>query len=722
MLHDDGSESGKVTFEGSFNWAGNDHTIQLPLNYHTARQDGDPTLSRRILNRGTPIVHRRSDIMSPAEARDRGILLRGEANTGCSADSHEFNSQNALFLTKNNNDAHSFSPMSFFAPSMNSGQLSARSLFPMLRGRAADFFRDPKTTIAPDQSFPYNDITLLRRQDTGNDIGGGSANSSFIGDIGSTSGCPAAARVVYMGVASDCSYTGRFSNSSDARTTLLNNMNVVSNIYRSTFRLSLGVVQLEVREADSCSSATTGADAWNSACSNTFTLDERLSSFSQWRGQQSSNGAGLWHLFTTCSTGSEVGVAWLGTLCKETSSGQGSDVISGTGVTGATTNEAQISAHEIGHNFGAIHDCISGCSISGSTAINNGGAVCCPLSSTTCNTNGDYIMSPVSQTDTQIFSPCSIGNICTMLGGGINTTCVVDPTVDPRETLSVQQCGNGILEPGEECDAGINGSNCCSTSCKLTSGSVCDPETSSCCTNSCQFASASTVCRTAVDERCDTAETCTGNNATCPVDFRKENGASCGDGLSCATGHCTSRNLQCQEQSQSGMTFTSACPANTANSCSISCQSPSNGASCLILQSQFIDGTSCGYGGTCLAGECKSGNWQSTFQNWYRDNLNIAIPVTIVIAVIIFALLYCIVKSCLRRSQQGKNKKAIASQQPSSRWSSNDQPNYSNNAAYRAPPPPPPPPQNTWVNPQDYNGHSHQHSHSQPNTGYPSYQ
>lgn len=676
MLHDDGSESGRVTFEGSFNWAGNDHTIQLPLNYHTARQDGDPSLSRRTLNRGTPIIHRRSDIMTLSEARNLGILAREEANSGCSTDNHEYNSQNALFLTKNNNDAHSFSPMSFFASPLQSRQLSTRSLFPILRERAADLFHGAQSPLL-EQSFPYNDITLFRRQDTGNDIGGGSANSSFIGDIGSTSGCPAAARVVYMGVASDCSYTGRFSNSSEASTTLLNNMNIVSNIYRSTFRLSLGVVQLEVREADSCSSATSGAQLWNTACSNTIALDDRLSSFSQWRGDQASNGEGLWHLFTTCSTGSEVGVAWLGTLCKATSSSsQGSDVISGTGVTGATTNEAQISAHEIGHNFGAIHDCISGCSITGSMAMQNGGAVCCPLSSSSCNSNGDYIMSPVSQTDTQIFSPCSIGNICTMLGGGINTTCVVDPTVNPRETLSVQQCGNGILEPGEECDAGVNGSNCCSTSCKLTSGSVCDPETSSCCTNSCQFASASTVCRPTVDDRCDTAETCTGTNSTCPADVRKDNGASCGDGLTCATGHCTSRSLQCQEQSQSGMTFTSACPANEANSCSISCQNPSNSASCLILQSQFIDGTECGYGGTCLAGECKSGNWQDIFQNWYRDNLNIAIIVTIVIAFIVFALIYCIIRSCLRRWKQGKNRKAILSSQqqippPASRWSNN---------------------------------------------------
>jgi hypothetical protein len=352
----------------------------------------------------------------------------------------------------------------------------------------------------------------------------------------------------------------------------------------------------------------------------------------------------------------------------------------------------------MGHNFGMIHDCVSGCSITGTSATNNGGAICCPLSATSCNTGADYIMSPVASQATQVFSPCSIGNICSLLSGGLNTTCINDPTRNPRETLSLEQCGNGILEPGEECDAGPNGSQCCSSSCRLTSGSVCDPETSDCCTDSCQYASASTVCRPAVDSRCDTAETCTGNNSTCPVDVRKADGDSCAsDGLTCASGHCTSRDLQCQEQSASGMSFTRACPLNAANSCSISCRNPSSSSSCLILQSQFIDGTECGNGGTCLAGECQSHGWQNTFKGWYRENLNIAIPVTIIVAILILAILYCIGRSCYRRAQQGKSRKATSS-----------------NVYYPPPSGPPPMRQSEnshWVEPHSFNGQN----------GYPSY-
>ena len=55
-----------------------------------------------------------------------------------------------------------------------------------------------------------------------------------------------------------------------------------------------------------------------------------------------------------CPTGSEVGIAWLATLCQQTASGSGSSIVSGTAVSTAGRVEWQVVAHEIGHNFGAI--------------------------------------------------------------------------------------------------------------------------------------------------------------------------------------------------------------------------------------------------------------------------------------------------------------------------------------------------------------------------------
>ncbi|TMA53501.1 MAG: hypothetical protein E6J75_15275, partial [Deltaproteobacteria bacterium] len=62
-------------------------------------------------------------------------------------------------------------------------------------------------------------------------------------------------------------------------------------------------------------------------------------------------------------------------------------------------------------------------------------------------------------------------------------------------------CGNGVIDPGEDCDDGnqLNG-DCCSSTCK--------------------FEPATTVCRAAAGP-CDAAEFCTGTSAQCPVDALK---------------------------------------------------------------------------------------------------------------------------------------------------------------------------------------------------------
>lgn len=64
----------------------------------------------------------------------------------------------------------------------------------------------------------------------------------------------------------------------------------------------------------SCPTTTDPAFPWNVPCTDNVTLDARLSLFSQWRGTKGNDGAGLWHLMSGCPTGTEVGIAWLGTL------------------------------------------------------------------------------------------------------------------------------------------------------------------------------------------------------------------------------------------------------------------------------------------------------------------------------------------------------------------------------------------------------------------------
>lgn len=106
-----------------------------------------------------------------------------------------------------------------------------------------------------------------------------------------------------------------------------------------------------------------------------------------------------------------------------------------------------------------------------------------------------------------------------------NTTCLKPPDPNIR-TISLQMCGNGIVEGDEECDPGLGAnSTCCDqTTCKFTSGAVCDPSNGACCTPQCQFAPSSQVCRPALDPQCDLPEMCNGTSAQCPWDKVQPNG------------------------------------------------------------------------------------------------------------------------------------------------------------------------------------------------------
>lgn len=140
---------------------------------------------------------------------------------------------------------------------------------------------------------------LFKRQR--GDTGGMAGGSNFVDSIGDDSGCPDNQRIVYMGVALDCNYVTTYGSTDDARTQVLNVWNQASALYRQTFQISLGINELVVQDAN-CPSSTPSDAPWNVHCDNDLTLDERLSRFSQWRGDRSSDGLGLWHLMTACPT------------------------------------------------------------------------------------------------------------------------------------------------------------------------------------------------------------------------------------------------------------------------------------------------------------------------------------------------------------------------------------------------------------------------------------
>lgn len=192
-------------------------------------------------------------------------------------------------------------------------------------------------------------------------------------------GCPGTLKVLYMAVASDCTYTLAYGGPEGALKQIINNINTASAVYAKTFNIALGLIKVDIRT--SCDSNP----AWNRVCSDDYRINNRLSDFSSWRGSNSNDGAGLWHLMTQCSSGASVGVAWVAQACNTGASRQDGAFVSGTGVSSIGREEWKVVAHEIGHNFGAVHDCVD--SLCAAGGASNG--ACCPCAAS-CDCRGQY--------------------------------------------------------------------------------------------------------------------------------------------------------------------------------------------------------------------------------------------------------------------------------------------------------------------------------------------
>jgi len=600
-------------FQGAFTIMGDHHNIQLKSTYMSTKHRMDPQLEDS--DDEYMIVYRDSDVgrLSHTELRKRG-----ESSKSCGADHLTFNtdSQHPVHKEILSRDAGSW------------GEISVSN--------------------------------LLGKRQTNIDGGGvGNGNSAGVNlrsSIGDTSGCPTSRRVALVGLATDCTYTAAFNSSDSLRQNVIDVVNTASDLYQSTFNITLGLRDLTVSPAE-CPATPADATKWNIGCSDTYTITNRLNDFSAWRGGLAGDTNAYWSLFTTCNTGAEVGLAWLGQLCnhggtsQQDSSGT-SQTVTGANVIARTNNEWQVFAHESGHTFGAVHDCdSSACADANAVSASQ----CCPLSQDTCDASAQYMMNPYSSPSISKFSPCSIGNICSALGrNSVQSTCLTDNR--GVVTITGNQCGNGIVEDGEDCDCGgpdgCAGNSCCDpNTCKFATGAVCDPSNEGCCTTQCQLASANTVCRASTGQ-CDPQETCSGTNATCPADQTEKDGTGCGSGLQCASGQCTSRDLQCKtvmgSYSQNNDTY--SCNSQT---CTISCASPDFGSNvCYSVQQNFLDGTSCGGGGNCENGVCRGSSVGGEVSSWIDDNKTLVIALASALGgLVLLAIVGCCFRACRRRRQ-----------------------------------------------------------------------
>ncbi|TMW43392.1 hypothetical protein DOY81_011529 [Sarcophaga bullata] len=121
--------------------------------------------------------------------------------------------------------------------------------------------------------------------------------------------------------------------------------------------------------------------------------------------------------------------------------------------------------------------------------------------------------------------------------------------MNPTKLFDSPQCGNGFVEPGEQCDCGLPNyceNTCCDPfTCMLHTNASC--ATGECCDlNTCRPKLAGTQCRNAENE-CDLPEYCTGESEYCPRDVFKRDTEECDNGQAyCYQGNCRSHSYQCR--------------------------------------------------------------------------------------------------------------------------------------------------------------------------------
>lgn len=177
-----------------------------------------------------------------------------------------------------------------------------------------------------------------------------------------------------LSILGDALFLGRHADEQAARDSILIRLNNIDGIYSSQLGVEIVAPQIEI------------LDSSKRTLSDTRNADALLKELARAREKSAQHRShGLTHLFTARDLeGSTVGIAYVDSLC---------DAKFGVGLTEVSTRgswyESLIAAHEIGHNFGAIHD-------------GESGKACASTP------QGAYLMSP-NVNGVDAFSDCSLG-------------------------------------------------------------------------------------------------------------------------------------------------------------------------------------------------------------------------------------------------------------------------------------------------------------------------
>uniref|UniRef100_A0AAX7UPC2 ADAM metallopeptidase domain 22 n=1 Tax=Astatotilapia calliptera TaxID=8154 RepID=A0AAX7UPC2_ASTCA len=284
-------------------------------------------------------------------------------------------------------------------------------------------------------------------------------------------------------------------------------VNIADMIFREQLNTRIVLVAMETWSAD-----------------NKFNIDDdpmvTLKEFMKYRKDFIKEKCDSVHLFSGSRFHSSWGGAsYMGGVCSLTKGG-------GVNEYGKTNEMAITLAQSLGQNIGIFSD---------KKRILNGECKC-------DDRWAGCIMDDIGFYLPKKFSDCNVEEYYNFLNSG-GGACLFNK---PLKLLDPPECGNGFVEPGEECDCGNpaecakEGENCCKN-CTLTQGSVCS---NGLCCNNCQFRGI--VCRDAVND-CDIPEICLGNSSQCPPNVHKMDGYTCEkDQGRCFSGRCKTKDRQCK--------------------------------------------------------------------------------------------------------------------------------------------------------------------------------
>uniref|UniRef100_A0A158R5T3 Disintegrin domain-containing protein n=1 Tax=Syphacia muris TaxID=451379 RepID=A0A158R5T3_9BILA len=144
-------------------------------------------------------------------------------------------------------------------------------------------------------------------------------------------------------------------------------------------------------------------------------------------------------------------------------------------------------------------------------------------------------------------SSCSVDHLNKNLKLG-HLQCLLNKPHQFSQESSLDLCGNGVVNDGEECDCGSRDSckdECCDPlTCTLRLQAQCASHQACC--NKCKFLPKGHVCR----ERrsaCDVQEECDGESGDCPPDGYLVDGTPCGINGQCWKSNCADSESQCKQ-------------------------------------------------------------------------------------------------------------------------------------------------------------------------------